>query len=150
LIKVFSVVWVSGSGSYTFTISHISADNISTVVVVPEVVGGDWSPVSISTSSIDPTFSGVSEFFTSLLPSSYPWFTRAFDMSLSALVVVVWSTMLSALEDGGVSRRASSVSCLTVEVFSIVVVSGSGSYTFTESHISANNGSTIVVIPEVV
>jgi hypothetical protein len=99
LIKVFSVVWVSGSGSYTFTVSHISADNISTVVVVPEVVGGDWSPVSISTSSIDPTFSGVSEFFTSLLPSSYPWFTRASDMSLSALVIVVWSTMSSALED---------------------------------------------------
>ena len=71
-------------------------------------------------------------------------------MSLGTLVVVVWSTMSSALEDGGVSRSASSVTCFTVEVFSIVVVSGSGSYTFTESHISAHNICSVVIIPEVV
>jgi hypothetical protein len=43
-IKVFSVVMVSGSGSYTLTISKVFTDDLSTIVVVPEVVRGDWSP----------------------------------------------------------------------------------------------------------
>jgi hypothetical protein len=61
-IKVSKVVVVSGLGSNTFTVSKISANDISTPVVIPEVVGGQWSPGAISGFSFNPTFSGDSEF----------------------------------------------------------------------------------------
>jgi hypothetical protein len=38
MVEVFSVVWVSGSGSYTFTIAEAFTNDLGTVVVVPEVV----------------------------------------------------------------------------------------------------------------
>jgi hypothetical protein len=46
--------------------------------------------------------------------------------------------------------RTSSVSSFSIEVFSVVSVSGVGSNTFTEAHVSADNSGTVVVIPEVV
>jgi hypothetical protein len=69
---------------------------------------------------------------------------------VGALVIVVWSTMLSALENMGSTRVASSVSSFTVEVFSVVLVSSFGSYTVTITKIFTDNSGTVVVIPEVV
>jgi hypothetical protein len=66
-------VSVSGVSSGTFTISHISADNISTPVVIPEVVRGQWSPSSISGSSFNPTFFGHSEFLACFNIDWCPW-----------------------------------------------------------------------------
>jgi hypothetical protein len=66
---------VSGLSSSTSSISHISADNLGTVVVIPEVVRGQWSPFSISGSSFNPTFSGHSEFFTTSDVVWSPWCT---------------------------------------------------------------------------
>jgi hypothetical protein len=71
-------------------------------------------------------------------------------MSHSALVIVVWSTMLSALENVIVVSSTSSVSGFGVEVVSVSLVSGLGSYTSAESKVSANNLCTVVVVPEVV
>jgi hypothetical protein len=44
--------------SNTLTISHIKTDDFSTIVVVPEVVGGQWSPLVISSLSVNKSFSG--------------------------------------------------------------------------------------------
>jgi hypothetical protein len=38
MIEVFSVVWVSGFGSYTLTIAEAFTNDLGTVIVVPEVV----------------------------------------------------------------------------------------------------------------
>jgi hypothetical protein len=61
----------SGTGS----ISHVSADNLGTVVVIPEVVRGQWSPFAISGFSFNPTFTGDSEFTTRSYIVWSPWFT---------------------------------------------------------------------------
>jgi hypothetical protein len=58
--------------------------------------------------------------------------------------------MLSALENRVVSSGTSSVSSLSVESSSVVMVSGLGSSTGSVSHVSADNLGTVVVIPEVV
>jgi hypothetical protein len=71
-------------------------------------------------------------------------------MSLSTLVILVWSTMLSALKDILVASSTSSVTGFGIEGFLITMSSGLGSNTSSESHVSANNLGTIVVIPEVV
>jgi hypothetical protein len=61
-IEVFSVVLVSGLGSGACSETEVSANNSSTIVVIPEVVRSQWSPLSISSFSFNPTFSGDSEF----------------------------------------------------------------------------------------
>ena len=66
---------VSGVSSGTSGVSHISADNLGTIVVIPEVVRGKWSPDVVSASSLNPTFSGISEFFTCLDVYWSPWFS---------------------------------------------------------------------------
>jgi len=70
-----SVVMVSGSGSNTSSELHVSANNLSTVVVIPEVVRGQWSPSAIFGFSFNPTFSGDSEFTTGSNIMWSPWYT---------------------------------------------------------------------------
>jgi hypothetical protein len=55
VVEVFSVLIISGSGSSTSSEAHISADDVGTVVVVPEVVRGQWSPSVVTSLSVDPT-----------------------------------------------------------------------------------------------
>jgi hypothetical protein len=43
-IEILFVVWISSFGSYTLTISKVFTDDLCSMVVIPEVVGGDWSP----------------------------------------------------------------------------------------------------------
>jgi len=75
-IESFSVVRVSLSFlSGTLTVTKILTDNSGTVVVIPEVVRGQWSPVSISGFSVDVTFSGNSEFVSGFHEDWSPWFT---------------------------------------------------------------------------
>jgi len=70
---------------------------------------------------------------------------------LSSVVLVVWSTILSALENREVSSMASSVTSFGIESFSVVLISLSFlSGTLTVTEILADNSSTMVVIPEVV
>jgi hypothetical protein len=38
----------SSLGSSTSSISQVSADNLGTIIVIPEVVGSQWSPSTIS------------------------------------------------------------------------------------------------------
>jgi hypothetical protein len=71
-------------------------------------------------------------------------------MSLSTAVILVWTTVLSALQDVCSSSMASSVTSLGIEGSSVVMVSGMSSSTGTVSQVSANDLSTVVVIPEVV
>jgi hypothetical protein len=47
-VEKFLVTMSSGMGSSTSTKSHVSANNLGTIVVIPEVVRGQWSPFSIS------------------------------------------------------------------------------------------------------
>jgi hypothetical protein len=54
-VEVFDVSAVSRFVSSTFTEAKISAYKGSTVVVVPEVMGLEWSPNTISSLLIDPT-----------------------------------------------------------------------------------------------
>ena len=70
-------------------------------------------------------------------------------MSLCALVIVVWSTVLSALGNASSTSMASSVTDW-IEVSSVVSISGVSSGTSSETEVSANNLGTVVVIPEVV
>jgi hypothetical protein len=70
-------------------------------------------------------------------------------MSLSTEVILIWSSMLSALKNIVVSSSTSSVSCFGIEEFLVSTSSSLGSNTGTESHVSANNLSTVVVVPEV-
>jgi len=69
---------------------------------------------------------------------------------VSRVVLLVWSTVFMALEDVSVMSSTSSVSCLSVEEFSVVIVSLLGSNTLTVAHISTDDVGTVVVIPEVV
>jgi hypothetical protein len=48
----------SSFGSNTLTVSKVSADNSSTIVVIPEVMRGQWSPCTIS--GFSPNVSTVS------------------------------------------------------------------------------------------
>jgi len=75
-VEVVSVVLVSLSFlSSTSGIAHISTDKFGTIVVIPEVVRSQWSPVSISGFSVDPTFRGHLEFTSYLDKLRCPWFT---------------------------------------------------------------------------
>jgi len=74
-IEVFSVVVVSGLGSSTFTIAHISTDEVGTIIIIPEVVRSQWSPDSVSSFSVDETFIGDLEFTSYLNKSWNPWST---------------------------------------------------------------------------
>jgi predicted neutral ceramidase superfamily lipid hydrolase len=71
-------------------------------------------------------------------------------MSLSGFVILVWSAVLSALHDALVSMSTSSVTGFGIEVLLILWSSCFGSDTSTVFQVSANNSSTVVVIPEVV
>jgi hypothetical protein len=71
-------------------------------------------------------------------------------MSLSTEISLVWTSVSSALKDFLVVSSTSSVTGFSVELFLVAMSSGMGSSTSTESHVSANNLCTIVVIPEVV
>jgi hypothetical protein len=65
-------VWISGMGSSTCSETEVSANNGGTIVVIPEVVRGEWSPCT-SLSSFNPSFSSDSEFRSSLHVVWSPW-----------------------------------------------------------------------------
>jgi hypothetical protein len=71
-IEVSSVVVISGLGSNTSTVSQVSANDLSTVVVIPEVVRSKWSP-NTSVLSFNPTFSSNSEFTSGSHVMWSPW-----------------------------------------------------------------------------
>jgi hypothetical protein len=50
-IEEFLVTMSSGLGSSTSTESQVSANDLSTIVVIPEVMRGQWSPFAITCSS---------------------------------------------------------------------------------------------------
>jgi hypothetical protein len=59
-VECISVMWVSGFSSYTLAISEVFTDNSCTIVVIPEVVRGDWSP-DTSVFDFNPAFTGISK-----------------------------------------------------------------------------------------